>query len=96
MVTDLNDSQMANRVDLIALKSGDYLAVNLPDKGAFVTVKATITHIKSTGEISYCACPTGGCGRKVTQLEDTGKWFCPKCNKEFSEVSCVYSKLFVC
>jgi hypothetical protein len=86
MIADLNSSQLLDRVEIKAFKGAEYLAVNLPDKGAFVSTKATVTHIKHTGEISYCACPTGGCGRKVTPVEETGGWACAKCNKEFSEV----------
>jgi len=87
---DLNDSQILNRVEVDALKTGDFAVENVPDKGLFVTTKATITHIKRTGEMSYASCPTAGCCRKVIQRESTGAWACQKCAKEFPEVSCSF------
>ena len=86
---DLNDSHILNRKDVSALKSGEFIPENLPDKGLFVTLKAVITHIKRTGEMSYPSCPTAGCCRKVIQRESTGAWMCGKCNKEFPKVGFV-------
>lgn len=84
---DVNETGWENRVDIGSLKGGDYLAVNVPEKGKFVTVKATVTHIKRSGELSYPACPTVNCNKKVVWNENTEKWVCVKCNKSYTEVS---------
>ncbi|KAK1263080.1 hypothetical protein QJS04_geneDACA013454 [Acorus gramineus] len=58
------------------------------DKPDWITVKATITFIK-TDNFCYTACPlTIGdrqCGKKVTRLDGRGKWRCDRCDKEFED-----------
>jgi hypothetical protein len=95
MISELSTSQVLDRMEIASFKGMDFVAANLPEKGAFVTIKATVTHVHhASGEISYSACPTGGCGKKVTLVEGTGKWACSKCNKEFSEV-CIFVRIFI-
>ncbi|KAJ9538476.1 hypothetical protein OSB04_031209 [Centaurea solstitialis] len=57
------------------------------DKPDWVTVKATVTFIK-TDSFCYTACPlTIGdrqCNKKVTKSGDS-KWQCDRCNQEFEE-----------
>ncbi|TVU28767.1 hypothetical protein EJB05_20300 [Eragrostis curvula] len=57
------------------------------DKPDWVTVKATVTFLK-TDSFCYTACPNmigdRQCNKKVTK-SDTGNWLCDKCNQEFPE-----------
>lgn len=57
------------------------------DKPDWVTVKATISFIK-TDTFCYTACPLmigdRRCSKKVTRLA-SGNWFCDRCDKEFEE-----------
>ncbi|KAJ0881961.1 putative replication factor A protein [Helianthus annuus] len=66
------------------------------DKADWVTVKATITFIK-TDNFCYTACPlTIGdkqCTKKVTK-SGSSKWQCDRCNQEFEE--CDYRYLLQC
>ncbi|TBU42066.1 replication factor-a protein [Dichomitus squalens] len=50
------------------------------DKPDNFCARATIMHIKSDN-ISYPACPTTGCGKKVLQMGES--WRCEKCDKSF-------------
>ncbi|KAL8189078.1 hypothetical protein R6Q57_029339 [Mikania cordata] len=66
------------------------------DKADWVTVKATISFIK-TDNFCYTACPlTYGdkqCNKKVTKFGNS-KWQCDRCNQEFDE--CDYRYLLQC
>ncbi|GJV54064.1 replication protein A 70 kDa DNA-binding subunit A [Tanacetum coccineum] len=65
------------------------------DKPDWVTVKATVTFIK-TDNFCYTACPLQigdrQCSKKVTKSGDT--WQCDRCNQEFEE--CDYRYLLQC
>ena len=50
------------------------------DKPEYFCAQATIMHIKNDN-ISYPACPTQGCGKKVVELGDS--WRCEKCDKSY-------------
>ncbi|KAF9482805.1 replication factor-a protein [Pholiota conissans] len=51
-----------------------------PDKPENFSARATIMHIKSDN-ISYPACPTTNCNKKVVEMGDS--WRCEKCNQNF-------------
>lgn len=61
-----------------------------PDKPENFSARATIMHIKSDN-ISYPACPTPNCNKKVIEMGDS--WRCEKCNQNFDapEHRSVYS-----
>ncbi|KAG6833645.1 hypothetical protein H0H87_002841 [Tephrocybe sp. NHM501043] len=50
------------------------------DKVDYFSTRATVMHIKADN-ISYPACPTVGCNKKVVDLGSG--WRCEKCNKSF-------------
>lgn len=52
------------------------------DRPDYFTTVATVLYIKSDGLISYPACPTEGCNKKVIE-ESPGKWRCEKCTQIF-------------
>jgi len=55
--------------------------VGLTDKGPEnFSTRATIMHIKGDN-ISYPACQTAGCNKKVTEIGDS--WRCEKCDRSF-------------
>nr|GEV39274.1 replication protein A 70 kDa DNA-binding subunit A [Tanacetum cinerariifolium] len=66
------------------------------DKPDWVTVKATVTFIK-TDNFCYTACPLQigdrQCSKKVTKSGDSA-WQCDRCNQEFEE--CDYRYLLQC
>ncbi|KAK6340603.1 Replication factor A protein 1 [Orbilia brochopaga] len=57
--------------------------LGLSDTPDFYTLKATISYIK-TENLSYAACKTEGCNKKVIELE-TGAWRCEKCNTSWPQ-----------
>ncbi|TFK54656.1 replication factor-a protein [Heliocybe sulcata] len=50
------------------------------DKADYFSCRATIMHIKGDN-ISYPACPTEGCNKKVVDIG--GQWRCEKCDRSF-------------
>jgi replication factor A1 len=48
----------------------------------YLSIRATVTYIKSD-TLSYPACPTEGCNKKV--LESGSGWRCEKCDKSYEE-----------
>lgn len=52
----------------------------MPDRPEYFSTRATIMHIKSDN-LSYPACPTAQCNKKVTEIG--GLWRCEKCDKSF-------------
>jgi replication factor A1 len=52
------------------------------DKAEYFTTRATTMHIKPDG-LSYPACPSDGCNKKVTESGDD--WRCEKCDKTYSK-----------
>lgn len=57
--------------------------IGMGEKPDYFNVLATVTYIKSdTGNISYMACPTDGCNKKVIETGPS-KYRCERCQKEF-------------
>lgn len=54
--------------------------LGLGEKPDYFTIKASVIHIKSEN-ISYTACPTEGCNKKVT--EEGSSFRCEKCQRTF-------------
>ncbi|RDX56449.1 replication factor-a protein [Lentinus brumalis] len=52
----------------------------MSDKPEYFCAQATIMHIKND-TISYPACPSQGCNKKVVELGDS--WRCEKCDKSY-------------
>lgn len=52
------------------------------DKPDFFSLPATIVYIKSDATVSYTACPTDGCNKKVTE-EGPNMWRCEKCSRVY-------------
>lgn len=50
------------------------------DRPEYLSVVASVSYIKSDGNISYAACPAEGCAKKVTE-EGPQMWRCERCNK---------------
>ncbi|KAF3906323.1 hypothetical protein ABW20_dc0103489 [Dactylellina cionopaga] len=57
--------------------------LGLSDSPDYYTLKATISYIK-TENLSYAACKTEGCNKKVIELE-TGAWRCEKCSTSWPQ-----------
>ncbi|EPS44065.1 hypothetical protein H072_1957 [Dactylellina haptotyla CBS 200.50] len=57
--------------------------LGLSDTPDFYNLKATISYIK-TDNLSYPACKTEGCNKKIIELE-TGSWRCEKCKVNWPE-----------
>ncbi|KAK6544125.1 Replication factor A protein 1 [Orbilia ellipsospora] len=57
--------------------------LGMSDTPDYYTLKATVSYIK-TENMSYPACKTEGCNKKVLELE-TGSWRCEKCNSNWPE-----------
>ena len=51
-------------------------------KPDYITIAATVTYIKGEN-ISYPACPSEGCSKKV--LESQSGWRCEKCDRSYPE-----------
>jgi replication factor A1 len=72
-----------DRKDIRNLNEVKMSGVGMSDKGAEnFSTRATIMHIKSDN-LSYPACPTQGCNKKVTEM-GTG-WRCEKCDRSFEK-----------
>jgi len=69
-----------NRAEARDLKSLKDSQVGMSDKVESFSTRATIMHIKPE-TISYPACPTQGCNKKVVQNNDS--WRCEKCDRSF-------------
>ena len=69
-----------NRAEIRSLDDVKQSGFGLPDKPEYFSARATIMHIKADN-ISYPACPTQNCNKKV--IEDGGSWRCEKCEKSF-------------
>ena len=54
--------------------------LGMSDTVDYFSARATVSHIKQEN-ISYPACPTQGCGKKVIQMGDM--WRCEKCDKSY-------------
>ncbi|KAG0697017.1 hypothetical protein DFH29DRAFT_812337 [Suillus ampliporus] len=69
-----------NRNEMRHLSDVKESQLGMSDKAEFFSTRATIMHIKSES-ISYPACPTQGCNKKVIDVGDG--WRCEKCDKTF-------------
>jgi len=70
-----------NRADIRSLDEVKQVGYGMPDKPDTFSTRATIMHIKSDN-ISYPACPTSTCNKKV--VESGESWRCEKCSQNFS------------
>jgi replication factor A1 len=70
-----------NRADIRSLDEVKQAGYGMPDKPDVFSARATIMHIKSDN-ISYPACPTPNCNKKVVDMGEN--WRCEKCNQSFS------------
>ncbi|KAL1979672.1 hypothetical protein VTN96DRAFT_5384 [Rasamsonia emersonii] len=55
--------------------------LGMSEDADFFSLKATIIYIKQDN-VSYPACPSQGCNKKVTEL-DPGQWRCERCDKTY-------------
>ncbi|EDR14355.1 uncharacterized protein LACBIDRAFT_182415 [Laccaria bicolor S238N-H82] len=69
-----------NRAEIRSLDDVKQAGFGLPDKPEYFSARATIMHIKADN-ISYPACPTQNCNKKV--IQDGDSWRCEKCEKSF-------------
>lgn len=56
--------------------------LGMGEKPDYFSVLASVAYIKSEGSVSYMACPTEGCNKKVIE-EGPNMWRCEKCQKVF-------------
>jgi replication factor A1 len=68
------------REEIRSLDEVKQVGYGMPDKPENFSARATIMHIKSDN-ISYPACPTANCNKKVVEMGDT--WRCEKCSQNF-------------
>ncbi|EGN95654.1 hypothetical protein SERLA73DRAFT_186799 [Serpula lacrymans var. lacrymans S7.3] len=73
-------STVFNRSEMRHLSDVKESQLGMSDKTDFFSCRSTIMHIKGEN-ISYPACPTQGCNKKVTDIGDG--WRCEKCEKTF-------------
>lgn len=63
------------------------------EKPDYLNAVATITYIKSDGNLYYTACPAEGCSKKVIE-EGPNMWRCERCQKVFDR--CDYRYIMSC
>jgi replication factor A1 len=73
---------LERRKEIAAIKDE---SMGLGEKPDYITVKATVNHIKHDTDCWYTACPTEGCNKKVHETLNNN-WSCEKCMKEFPQV----------
>lgn len=56
--------------------------LGMEDRVDYFSTRATVMHIKGDN-ISYPACPTQGCNKKVVESND--EWRCEKCNASYEK-----------
>lgn len=77
------NSAAFDRTQIRSLEEVKISGVGTSDKGPETfSARATIMHIKSDN-LSYPACPTQGCNKKVTEMG--GSWRCEKCDRSFEK-----------
>ena len=69
-----------NHSEIRSLEEVKQAGYGMPDKPEYFSARATVMHIKADN-ISYPACPTPNCNKKV--IEMGGSWRCEKCNQSF-------------
>jgi replication factor A1 len=79
-----------NRDEMRHLSDVKESQLGMSDKAESFSTRATIMHIKSES-ISYPACPTQGCNKKVVDLGSG--WKCEKCDKTFERPEYRYANL---
>lgn len=65
--------------------------LGMSENADYFSLKATIIYIKQDN-VSYPACPSEGCAKKVTEL-DPGQWRCERCDKTFPKPNYRYIML---
>jgi replication factor A1 len=73
-------TQMKDDRKTVAQIKDEFLGTG--EKPDWFSLMGTITFIKSDGTISYPACPTENCGKKVFE-DGPNMWRCEKCQKVF-------------
>jgi replication factor A1 len=71
-----------NRAEARNLNDVKESQLGMSDKVDYFSARATIMHIKSEN-ISYPACPTQGCSKKVISTNEG--WRCEKCDRSFEK-----------
>ncbi|KIK98077.1 hypothetical protein PAXRUDRAFT_824259 [Paxillus rubicundulus Ve08.2h10] len=69
-----------NRNEMRHLSDVKESQLGMSDKAEFFSARATVMHIKAEN-IAYPACPTQGCNKKLTEVNDG--WRCERCDKSF-------------
>ena len=69
-----------NRSEMRSLDEVKQANYGMPDKPEYFSARATVMHIKAEN-ISYPACPTPLCNKKV--IETGNSWRCEKCDRNF-------------
>ncbi|TDL24921.1 replication factor-A protein 1 [Rickenella mellea] len=72
-----------NRAEVRTLSDVKESQLGQSDKPEYFSSRATIVHIKADN-ISYPACPSEGCNKKVTEGAD-GQWKCEKCDRSYEK-----------
>jgi replication factor A1 len=67
-----------NRSEMRTIDDVRVAQLGMSDKPDFFAIRATIMHIK-TDNITYPACPTPQCNKKVMETHDG--WRCEKCDR---------------
>lgn len=70
-----------NRSEIRPLLDVKQSQLGMSDKAEFFSTRAAVMHIKGDN-ISYPACPSQGCNKKVMEIGDG--WRCEKCDKTYS------------
>jgi replication factor A1 len=52
------------------------------DQTDFFSARATTMHVKPEN-LTYPACPSENCNKKVTDVADGSSWRCEKCDKSY-------------
>lgn len=90
--TGASSSGPFNRNELHTFDEVKTQGYGLAEKPAYFSARGTIMHIREN--ISYPACPTEGCNKKVNESGDS--WRCEKCNLSFGSPSHRYAPLHRC
>ena len=69
-----------NRSEIRSLDEVKQANYGMPDKPEFFSARAMVMHIKADN-ISYPACPTPNCNKKVIEMGNS--WRCEKCDQSF-------------
>lgn len=81
-----------NRAEMRNLNDVKVSQLGMSDKVDYFSARATIMHIKSDN-ISYPACPTQGCNKKVIETSD--QWRCEKCDRSFEKPEHRYERFSI-